>query len=473
MSPGDSDVDFVRLVPEGGAPPDEQTVASAFDAGDAPSGDDAGTGGIGADDGDDPFEHMGLDFVELYSDNFQHFGRLAAILDPENPDELIDKAFLAVARRSDPPTSRGVALLEVRDALVRQHRNRFPRPRRELVVLPDGDDPVLDRLDELPPFQRDSLVLHHYAAMTAAEIAAVTNTDADTVDDNLDFAEGTFDASSDASAGDVGDRIRRSLNAALAGFVAEPDVDDFERKLKRKSRKPALLALAGVAAAAVLIVAVALWRADPTGEATIGPDRDSQTTSTTSKKATTSTTVPSVITLPPKPGGSTGTTSGGTAKKGTATTRRGTSGGGGGGGGNNGGGGGGNNGGGGGGGTNPTTGPTNSPTTLPPATTQPPPPPTTQPPPPPFQVTGKSNVSCGATSVYTLSGKGQPGAAVTFGGDGVGGATVGADGNWSGDVTINSPLDVFTHVYTASVTQSTGGSASVNFTISLLGTICG
>ena len=205
---------------------------------------------------------------------------------------------------------------------------------------------MLDKLDELPDVQRDCLVLHHYAAMTPAEIAAVWRTSVASVDDNLDFAEAAFDASSDASAGDVGDRIRRSINAALVGFAAESDVEEFERLLKRRSRKPALLALAGVAAAAVLIVAVALWRADPTGEAIIGPDRNPQSTSTT-ERTTASTKVPSVITLPPKPGGSTATTSGGTRRS-TGTTRRGTSGGG--GGGNNGGGsnngGGGNNGGG-------------------------------------------------------------------------------------------------------------------------------
>ena len=464
MSEGDSDVDFVRLVPEDGAPPDEQAVASAFDVDDATSGDGSG-GGLLTDE-HDPFEGMGLDFVELYSENFQHFGRLAAVLDPENPDELIDKAFLEVARRSDPPVSRGLALLAVRDALVRQHRNRFLRPRRDLVTLPDVDDPVLDKLDDLPPFQRDCLVLHHYAAMTPAEIAAVTRASVGSVDDNLDFAEATFDASSDTTAGDVGDRIRRSINAGLAGFAAEPDVEEFERLLKRRSRKPALLALVGVAAAAILIVAVALWRADPTGEATIGPDRNSQSTSTT-RKPSTSTSVPSVITLPPKPGGSTGTTSGGTAKKGTATTRRGTSGGGGGGGGNNGGGGGGNNNGGGGGNTDTTAGPKEPPTQPPP--TQPPP--TTQPPAFTAGRSGAPQCSIGS-AVYSYAGKAAPNAAITLS-SAYGGNVVNADGdgNWSGSIALSGwPNPLFQSIPIS--ISSSQGAASDSANIGLNGLTC-
>ena len=466
MSHGESDVDFVRLVPEDGAPPDEQSVASAFDADDPSSGGESPGSGIGSDE-DDPFEQMGLDFVELYADNFQHFGKLAAILDPENPDELIDKAFLEVARRSDPPTSRGVALLEVRDALVRQRRNRFLRPRREIVELPDGDDAVLDKLDDLPDFQRDCLVLHHYAAMTPVEIAAVWRTSVESVDDNLDFAEAAFDASSDASAGDVGDRIRRSINAALVGFTAESDVEEFERLLTRRSRKPALLALAGVAAAALLIVGVALWRADPTGEATIGPDRNPQSTSTT-EKTTVSTKVPSVITLPPKPGGSTATTSGGTRRS-TGTTRRGTSGGGGGGGNNGGGGGGGNDG----GGSN-TTAPTQSPPTAPPPTQPPPtsPPTTTQP--PAFTAGRSATPQCNVgTAVYSYAGKAAPNATITLSSAyGSNTATADGDGNWSGSVSLSGwPNPLFQNI-PISISSSQGASASDSANIGLNGLTC-
>jgi hypothetical protein len=464
MSHGESDVDFVRLVPEDGAPPDEQSVASAFDADDPSSGDESSGGGLGTDE-DDPFEQMGLDFVELYADNFQHFGKLAAILDPENPDELIDKAFLEVARRSDPPTSRGVALLEVRDALVRQRRNRFLRPRREIVELPDADDPVLDKLDELPDFQRDCLVLHHYAAMTPVEIAAVWRTSVESVDDNLDFAEAAFDATSDASAGDVGDRIRRSINAALVGFTAESDVEEFERLLKRRSRKPALLALAGVAAAALLIVVVALWRADPTGDAVIGPDRNPQSTSTT-EKTTASTKVPSVITLPPKPGGSTATTSGGTRRS-TGTTRRGTSGGG---GGNNNGGGGGNNGGG-------------SGTTRPPDTQPQPPPsnpttttqaPTTTTQPPAFSAARSATPQCSVgTAVYSYAGRAAPGATITLSSSyGSGSATAGADGNWSGSIALAGWPNALFQSIPISISSSQGGSASDAANITLNGLAC-
>ena len=84
MSHGESDVDFVRLVPEDGAPPDEHSVASAFDAMILPPATSRPEA-CSVPTRIDPFEQMGLDFVELYADNFQHFGKLAAILDPETP----------------------------------------------------------------------------------------------------------------------------------------------------------------------------------------------------------------------------------------------------------------------------------------------------------------------------------------------------------------------------------------------------
>lgn len=450
MSDGDTDLDFVRLVPDGEAPTDDETFTSDFE-------------GVEPLPGDEPHDPVSLDFVELYAANFNHFVRLAAIVDPEEPDELIDKAFLDVARRPDPPTTAGVALLEVRDSLVGLHRNRFLRPRRALVTLPDSADPVIEKLEELPEFQRDCLVLHHFAAMTPEEIADVWRTNADNVDDTLDFAEATFTATEGADARDVGDRIRRAITIALADFEGEPDVEGFAKQLNRRSRKPALIALAGVAAAAVLIIAIALWRASPAGEPFVGPSPADREVAgrTTTTKPTSTTKVPSVITLP---GNRTTSSTPGTARRGTATTRRGTSGGGGGGGNNNGGGGGSN--------PDPATAPTQPPPTQPPPTQPPPtqPPPTTQ---PPAFNGGKTSCSAGGGQLTLgFAGHGTPGDTVTVSSN-HGGATsfpVNADGTWSGTATFGG-INIVYDVVSGTLTQSSGGTAGFSQEV-LLGFAC-
>jgi DNA-directed RNA polymerase specialized sigma24 family protein len=182
------------------------------------------------------YEPVALDFVELYAENFNHFARLAAILDPDEPDELIDNAFLEVARRSHPPMSRTVALIAVRDSLVSQYHKRSVGPRQPaLITLPESDDPVIRDLENLPVFQRDCLVLYHYAAMTSAEIATALHTNDDKVEGHLEFAEAKFEAMEGVDARDIGDRIRRAIAGASRASPTSRDLQGSSTAAVRAS----------------------------------------------------------------------------------------------------------------------------------------------------------------------------------------------------------------------------------------------
>lgn len=131
--------------------------------------------------------------VELYRSDYERLVRLAALLvdDRGVAEELVQDAFVgfAMRQRRAPLRDPGAAPAYLRAAVLNRARSRLRRRRvrrRHLrSVAPPPTAPPADRevvesdehrhmlalLDELPPRQRQVLVLRYYGELTEAEIA--------------------------------------------------------------------------------------------------------------------------------------------------------------------------------------------------------------------------------------------------------------------------------------------------------------
>ncbi len=126
---------------------------------------------------------------------FAHAGRLvrlASLLGAQDPEDVVQEAFTRVfsARRRVRDNHRAylnrAVVNEVRD---RARRASVARRDQHLLVVPDGHTPiydagdrhsVLEALRELPPRQREALVLRFWLDLPLAEIAT-----------SMDVREGT------------------------------------------------------------------------------------------------------------------------------------------------------------------------------------------------------------------------------------------------------------------------------------------
>lgn len=141
----------------------------------------------------------GVDIAELYAAHRLALVRLAVLLvdDIASAEDVVQDAFAALARRRgalDDP-SKALAYLRVavvntaRSALRRRRTARAYVPTREVpadtpedsTVLAEEHREVLDAVRQLPPRQREVLVLRYWSGLSEAEIAATLDISPGTV----------------------------------------------------------------------------------------------------------------------------------------------------------------------------------------------------------------------------------------------------------------------------------------------------
>ena len=121
----------------------------------------------------------------LYTQNYRPLVRLAALLvgDPASAETIVQDAFVdlhcAWPGRSGP----AVALAQLRRAVVERSRLVPPAPPTACAVTEPSA--FVAALRRLPARQREVLVLHYFADLTEAQIAAATGIDPDTVHSHI------------------------------------------------------------------------------------------------------------------------------------------------------------------------------------------------------------------------------------------------------------------------------------------------
>jgi DNA-directed RNA polymerase specialized sigma24 family protein len=134
----------------------------------------------------------------LYEQNYRPLVQLAALLvaDPAIAEKIVQDAFVDL-HRAGPGTS--AALARLRRAVVERSRSAPVTPATTAVPatapttvpasgLAAGPSGLVAALRKLPGRQREVLVLHYFADLTEAEIAAATGIGADTVHGHIALA---------------------------------------------------------------------------------------------------------------------------------------------------------------------------------------------------------------------------------------------------------------------------------------------
>ena len=122
----------------------------------------------------------------LYAANYRPLVRLAALLVPDLAiaETLVQDAFVDLHGTWPGQSGADVALAQLRRAIVERSRSVPPA-----VLGTAGEtSSFVTALRGLPARQREALVLHYFADMTEAQIAAATGIGADAVRSHLALA---------------------------------------------------------------------------------------------------------------------------------------------------------------------------------------------------------------------------------------------------------------------------------------------
>ena len=132
-----------------------------------------------------------VDLAELYRTHHLQMVRLARLLvdDLASAEDVVQEAFLGMHRNRAALRDSGAAVGYLRRAVVNQSRSMLRRrrtvrahlkvaepeiapPADHEVLLDEEHQEVLRAVDQLPPRQREVLVLRYWSDMSEAEIAA-------------------------------------------------------------------------------------------------------------------------------------------------------------------------------------------------------------------------------------------------------------------------------------------------------------
>jgi DNA-directed RNA polymerase specialized sigma24 family protein len=131
----------------------------------------------------------------LFAQNYRPLVRLAALLvdDPVTAETIVQDAFVDLHRGASGRPGTEAALAQLRRTVIERSRSApattAPATTGVATTGPAaGPSGLVAALRRLPACQREVLVLHYFADLTEAEIAAATGIGADTVHGHIALA---------------------------------------------------------------------------------------------------------------------------------------------------------------------------------------------------------------------------------------------------------------------------------------------